>query len=90
MSAQVYHVDGTKEEIATPLRLRQCQDIVGGNIEPVHLSGNMLMIVNEDGLRLGLKPNENATAILVIDRHPHRFAPLIVGDVIVCKEADLP
>ena len=37
--------------------LKAFQQLVGGHIEPVWLTGGVCLIVNEDGKWLGLKPN---------------------------------
>lgn len=44
-------------ELTIPDRLEKYQELVRGYIEPVRLSGDLLMLVNENGKLLNLQPN---------------------------------
>ena len=78
-------VDGAESELPNTA-LETLQDAVGGYIELVHLGGGKLMIVNEDGLGMKLPENNKATDIVAsVDT----IGQIIVGDVVVCDEADI-
>jgi hypothetical protein len=57
--------------------LAELQKYVGGYIEIVRLEGGAYMVVNEEGLIIGLRVNACASALA----HHH-----IVGDVVVCDK----
>ncbi len=58
--------------------LKEMQDIVGGYIELIYLKDGRLMIVNEEGKMNELKPNPEASKLIMYD--------YIVGDVLVTPE----
>lgn len=60
--------------------LEALQKLVGGYIEPVRLGDGAIMLVNEDGLRLGLPFNPRVGAML---EHFELRAHPIVGTVVV-------
>jgi hypothetical protein len=65
--------------------LAELQAIVGGYIEAIGVPDGRLMFLNEDGKRLQLPINNEATA-----RVRHRLMPgdVIVGDVILCTRRE--
>ena len=56
--------------------LAELQGLVGGHIEVVYLEGNKQLIVNEEGLLLGLEPNEPASMLA---------GTLIVGNAVMLE-----
>lgn len=64
------------EERRIPNTLEACQELVGGYIEVVHIAENVICIVNEEGLILGLPKNPLGK----------RFP--FVGDWFICGEND--
>lgn len=80
--AVVIDPDGKITEIETP-SLEEAQKAVGGYVEPIlfrHGKVTGQVLVNEDGLRLGLKPNLKATQVCIGFAN---IAGSIVGTVIV-------
>lgn len=76
--AKLYKTDGTVVDVPIPKgtmnKLTALQNLVGGFIEIVeHIHPGRVVIVNEDGLVLGLPPN------------PFKFKKRYVGDVVVAK-----
>lgn len=69
-----------KPKNGTDYSLKELQEIVGGFIQIVNLKDDLIMVVNEEGLLIGLKKNQNATALAILSE----AAELIVGDVLVC------
>lgn len=69
-----------KPKNGTDYSLKELQEIVGGLIQIVNLKDDLIMVVNEEGLLIGLKKNQNATALAILSE----AAELIVGDVLVC------
>jgi len=68
--------------------LEELQKLVGGYIEIVSLANGDLLVVNEDGMALGLPTNERATMIAERDRV--RMGPGgILGDVVRCKRKEI-
>lgn len=61
------------------MKLKHLQDIVGGNIEIVMIANDVLMLVNEDGLNLGLPHNKAAT-----DMCDPVYGSDVFGDAFVC------
>lgn len=57
----VVNADGSVTECAA--EFAECQKAVGGYVEPVFLSTGDCLLVNEDGLSLGLKPNPRASLL---------------------------
>lgn len=85
MEAVWHKVDGTSVEVSpkngTDFELEELQEYVGGYIEQVYLTDDVVMICNEEALILELP--ENVTASLLVSasiRMPYH----IFGDVIVC------
>ena len=62
--------------IKVPPTLKEAQEFVGGWIEMVYLKNGDQMIVNEEGLLLGLPVNRIASAIA---------GQCIVGNVLILK-----
>lgn len=60
--------------------LDELQGFVGGLIEIVYLPDGLLMVVNEEGLILGLPFNINAS---ILAGHP------IVGNALVCRSDEV-
>tara|TARA_Y100000310_G_scaffold296680_1_gene329132 strand:+ start:734 stop:943 length:210 start_codon:yes stop_codon:yes gene_type:complete len=56
--------------------LADLQGLVGGYIEVVYLEGNKQLIVNEEGLLLGLEPNKPASMLA---------GTLIVGNAVMLE-----
>ncbi len=68
----VLYADGDLEMRLTDGSLKALQEIVGGYIEHVPAFENIGLLVNEDGIRLGLAPNA--------------FFPGYLGNVIIIGE----
>ena len=57
-----FFTDGRIEDVNAELSLEEMQEFVGGYIEAVATGvAGVVLIVNEDGIRLDLPPNSNAT-----------------------------
>lgn len=95
MRAYVLQYDGQKLE-AKPrprgtdlnpdtFQLEQMQDIVGGYIEIVRLTEDVLMVVNEEGKCEGLPYNKEATALF--RKCFPKSGDFIVGNVLVCDSS---
>jgi len=56
---EVMHVDGSVT--TCPARFKDCQTAVGGYVEPVRLPNGDMLLVNEEGILLGLPMNPGAT-----------------------------
>ena len=70
----VVYTDGTSFDVPNPdLSLEVLQALVGGYIEFVSLRDGSALVVNEEGLLLGLEPNPTATAIAVTKGMPVRI-----------------
>ncbi len=83
--ARVIKVDGSEHELSD-VSLESLQAAVDGYIEAVHLPGGKVMIVNEEGLLIGLPVNAKAMDFL------HQYGDLaqqIVGDVVVCEPGEI-
>ena len=67
MMATIYYADGRTEERSTQevrsYELEQLQAIVGGDIEMIPVPGGKIMVLNANGLELGLPRNEKATQL---------------------------
>jgi len=90
--ALLMKIDGTQETV-TPARgetfsLKELQGYVGGHIELVWLySGEEttgLLVVNEEGMRLELAPNWQATERARERGFVNPWGLPILGDVLVC------
>lgn len=81
---KLIRANGTTEE-CTPaggesFTLDELQEAVDGYIELITLPDDELMVVNEDGRRLGLQPNHEASTL---------YGSLILGDVLVASVAEV-
>jgi len=70
--------------------LDQAQKLVGGYVTVIelHTVGKVkrMLLVNEEGLPLGLKPNTEATLLAQQSRHGDQYITTpIVGDVILVE-----
>ena len=65
--------DGTKYLLVIDGELKTLQSLVGGHIEHVPMCDDAGLLVNEDGIALGLKPNPF-------------FNGALIGDIIVIGE----
>ena len=70
--------------------IEQAQKLVGGYVTVIelHTVGKVkrMLLVNEEGLPLGLKPNEEATLLAQDSPHGEQYITLpIVGDVILVE-----
>ena len=84
--ATLLYTDGGRQEV-TPRRgrtfsLTELQTYVGGYIELVRVSGDRLLVVNEEGLLRRLQPNMLATSIA-------GTGCFIVGDALLCKPEEI-
>ncbi len=81
--AEIIRLDGSRETLTPENRevfsLKEMQGVVGGYIEFVCLPAQV-MVVNEDGLSLGLLPNPEASSLA---------GRPIVGDVLVSSHREL-
>lgn len=91
MEAKITVVTITPEGVVTNLEientLEALQGLVGGYIEHVALKDGASMFVNEEGLMLGLPPNELANTLVAT----HRLRDILghlVGTVVVVGSAD--
>lgn len=86
MEAEVIKANGERFSITpkngTDFSLQELKEIVGGWIEVVWLPNGKIMVVNEEGKRIGLAWNETATLIYA----QSRCTDIIVGDVLYCDE----
>lgn len=87
--AKQIKADGTEADVSPKgkyFSLEELQELVGGLIEVVRVpkfnGDRSIMLVNEDGLRLGLPRNEAATKLYA---ETHTGMALIVGDVVICQ-----
>jgi hypothetical protein len=78
--ATLIKTDGSVVEDYDVSSLEKLQEAVGGYIEIVTLDREMCLIVNEEGLLMGL--DQNVWASMVASR-------LIVGDVIYMKRNEI-
>jgi hypothetical protein len=76
---EILHIDGSRERVDGPLSLHDFQNVVGGLIELVYLPGKQFLVVNEEGLLLGLPTN--MTASNIAGRH-------LVGTAILTDELE--
>lgn len=67
--------------------LRELQDLVGGYIEVIYLTDEVVMIVDEDGKMKGEYVNPEATKMFIKCKEVTDF---IVGTVVVCEASMLP
>lgn len=72
--------DGQREEGVDISTLKEMQELVGGYIELVYLPEGKCLIINEEGLLLGLPLNQQATELY---GHP------IVGEVIYAQSSEI-
>ena len=79
------NVNGTRVAVApingTSFSLPELHEVVGGYIEAFYLRDGLIMMLNEDGKRLGLAINRTAT--LIADANGLPADNVIVGDVII-------
>lgn len=84
MLSTVITTDGHRRNVepsnGTDFSLEELNGFVGGYIEIVRLSKSQVMVVNEEGKLMGLKPNLYATLLVQIAGH----RDTIVGNVLVC------
>lgn len=85
--AKIIKADGTEETIVpangTDFSLEEAQKVVGGLIEVVNLSDDMILVCNEEGLFMHFDINEKATDLC---HKSEAIMPgsFIVGDVLYC------
>ena len=82
MYAKVYKAtEGESYDVAPKngkyFEYEELKEFVGGYIEIVYLKDDRIMVVNEEGLLIGLDVNFEATKIV-------EYKAMIVGDVLVC------
>ena len=82
LTAVIVRTDGTVEKTQMTYDLETIQGIVGGYIETVSLP-DTTVYVNEEGLPLGLPPNERILEIVA----PHSL--YLVGDAVILGKPDL-
>jgi hypothetical protein len=73
--ALILKADRTRE-IRENMKFEEMKEIIGGHIETLRLPDGKLMLMNEDGNMLRLRPNNEATMIAGFK---------IVGDVIIAE-----
>ena len=73
----IYYPDGKVEERppanGRDYQLWELKTIVGGFIEVIGIPGGRLMVVNEDGQRLGLPKNDLATTLAALPTPREQF-----------------
>lgn len=85
--AKIIKADGTEETIVpangTDFSLEEAQKVVGGLIEVVNRSDEMIIVCNEEGLFMDFDVNEKATELC---HKSEAISPgsFIVGDVLYC------
>lgn len=90
--AIVIPADGSPRRLVTPaiagtFGVDELQALVGGNFEVLRApDGRGLLLMNEDGKRLGLPLNERATMAM---RRYLRPGAVIVGDVVLATAAEM-
>lgn len=67
----------------TDFSLEELQGFVGGYIEVVHITENVIMVVNEDGKAQRLEPNSAAT-VLAKALGAIAMNDFIVGNALMC------
>jgi hypothetical protein len=67
--------------------LDELQALVGGFIEVVRTIDGRWLVINEDGKRLGLSPNANATELYREGRQ--RPVGVVVGDVLLADSVEM-
>lgn len=86
MKAQLIKTNGTETEIEPQdgkfFRLKELQKLVGGYIEVHTLDDGRLIVINEDGLSMGLPQNALAT---VAAHNLFTTGRGVVGDVVICN-----
>lgn len=68
-------------------KLEECQQVVDGYIEIVHLQPDMVMVINEEG-KFTKEPNSVAT---IIERAHNAISPndYIAGNCLICKSEEV-
>jgi hypothetical protein len=67
--------------------LEELQAFVGGYIEVVRTVGGQWLVLNEDGKRLNLPPNERATGILLVSGGIP--SDVVAGDVLLADSVEI-
>ena len=84
MKAFTINTNGQIKQVAPSngrdFNLDELRDFVGGWIQIINLRDGYLMVVNEEGKRVGLSVNAEASKIY---GNPYDF---IVGNVLVCQK----
>lgn len=83
--ARLYKADGQNHTVTprngTDFQLDELYELVGNPIDIVRLRpGNLLMVVHDEGLILGLPRNERASAL---------YGETIAGDVLLCSKGEV-
>lgn len=82
--ATLLYADGRKETVnpknGKTFELEELQGFVHGNIEIVHVRGNRLLVVDDEGLFKQLPMNFNASSVAGM---------LIVGDALLCADNEI-
>lgn len=79
--ATIIRVDGTEQELDHRPSLKEAQEIIGGYIELVKITGNKTLVVDEEG-KIKDKPTNKA----ITDRYGRQiYGGYIVGNVIVLE-----
>lgn len=85
--AKIIYANGTEEKIVpangSDFSLEEAQKVVGGLIEVVNLSNEMIIVCNEEGLYMNLEVNQKATD-LCLESEAILPGSFIVGDVLYC------
>ena len=76
-------MESFKPKDGTTFTLDEVQSAVGGYVQPIYM-GSSLMLVNEDGLEIGLPYNSQATKIYTKYFKTNNKENFIVGDVLLC------
>lgn len=74
--------DGTQETLERKMSFEEAQKIVGGYVQVVKArDAKLCLLVNEDGIMLGLPHNKTATPLV----HPQVWCSGIRGNALVVK-----
>lgn len=91
--AKLYKADGSMEELVPEdegaLSLQQMQSSVGGYIEILRMDNGDFIVVNEDGISIGLPRNEAATRYFHTNCASRIPGDYIKGNMIVCSREEL-
>lgn len=69
--------------ISLPNELEDLQDYVGGNLEPLYMGHNLIMLMNDEGKIRRMKQNRELAIVDQLGRH---FVDVICGKFFICRK----